>query len=231
MKIIAIDTATEACSAAFLLEGEIVSRYELAPRTHTERLLPMLDELMAETELKLKDFDALAFGRGPGSFTGVRIAAAAAQGIALSAELPVIAVSTLAAMAQRAMDELDAESVLTAIDARMNEVYWSAYQKDGNGLAKALIDESVIPPENITVPIEAKWTGVGTGWDPYYETLAERMGQKAIKVNAEFYPNAASICRLAEPLLLAGKATPAEQAIPVYLRNNVAKKKKHRSGV
>jgi tRNA threonylcarbamoyladenosine biosynthesis protein TsaB len=229
MKIIAIDTATEACSAAFLLDGEIVSRYELAPRTHTERLLPMLDELLAETQLKLKDFDALAFGRGPGSFTGVRIAAAAAQGIAFSADLPVIAVSTLAAMAQRAIDELSADAILTAIDARMNEVYWGAYQKDSTGLAKAMVDESVIPPEKVTVKETGNWLGVGTGWGTYAEALAEQLSHQEIKVEAEFYPDAVSICRLAEPLLLAGKIVPAEQAIPVYLRNNVAKKKQDRS--
>ncbi len=229
MNLIAIDTATEACSAAFLLDGEIVSRYELAPRTHTERLLPMLNELLAETELKLKEFDALAFGRGPGSFTGVRIAAAAAQGIALSADLPVIAVSTLAAMAQRAMDELGAESVLTAIDARMNEVYWGIYQKNSQGLATALIDESVIPPEKVTVPGSGSWVGVGTGWGAYSEVLSKRLSDSTIKISAEYYPDAASICRLAKPLFDAGKAAPAEHAIPVYLRNNVAKKKKPKS--
>lgn len=229
MKIIAIDTATEACSAAILMDGEIISRYELAPRKHTERLLPMLDELLAETELNLSHFDALAFGRGPGSFTGVRIAAATAQGVAFSADLPVIAVSTLAAMAQRAVVELGAESVLTAIDARMNEVYWCAFQTNSAGLVEAQMEESVIPPQQVKAPAIENWLGVGTGWETYAAALAEALDHQPTNIHAEFYPDAAAICRLAEPLFIAGKATPAEQAIPVYLRNNVAKKKKARS--
>lgn len=225
MKIIAIDTATEACSAAFLVDGEMFSRYELAPRKHTERLLPMLDELLAESGCKLKDFDALAFGRGPGSFTGVRISAAAAQGIAFSAGLPVIPVSTLAAMAQRAFVETQAGTALTAIDARMNEVYWAVYQKDCKGLAVPVVDEAVIPPEQVIVPVAENQVGVGTGWGTYSETLKARMGGQEIETIAGFYPDAASICRLAEPLLESGQSFPAEQAIPVYLRDNVAKKR------
>ena len=142
MKILALDTATEACSAALLSgDGSVYERHDIAPRRHAELILPMVDGILTEAGLGLNDLDAIAFGRGPGAFTGVRIAAGVTQGLALGAGLPVIPVSSLAALAQPALGK--AAIVLPAIDARMGEVYWAAYESDQDGLVTALAGEQV----------------------------------------------------------------------------------------
>ncbi len=227
MKIIALEAATEACSAALNLDGEILGRYEVAPRAHTEKLLPMLESLLAEAQLTLADIDALAFGRGPGSFTGVRIATATAQGIAFSADLPVIPISTLAALAQRALDQTPAaDAVLTAIDARMGEVYWCSFGRDPHGLATPLAQETLCPPEQAPVadtdPTNA--IGAGTGWASYADALLDLFGNQPIPLLDQLLPDAASVSRLAAPRYAAGKTLPPEQAVPVYLRDNVAQR-------
>ena len=125
--LLALDTATECCSAALLHDGTVTARSEVIPRQHAQRLLPMIEELLGERQLRLQDVDALVFGRGPGAFTGVRIATGMVQGLAFAADKPVIAVSNLAALAQRAWREHGAETVAAAIDARMDEVYWGLY--------------------------------------------------------------------------------------------------------
>ncbi|HDP89812.1 MAG TPA: tRNA (adenosine(37)-N6)-threonylcarbamoyltransferase complex dimerization subunit type 1 TsaB, partial [Thioalkalivibrio sp.] len=152
MKILAIDTATDACSAALFLDGEVTSRFELAPRRHTELILPMVGSLLEEAGLAVTDLDAVAFGRGPGAFTGLRIAAGVAQGLALGADLPVIPVSTLATMAQQVMDEAGAEAVAAALDARMGEVYWGCYRRDAEGVAEPVGPETVCAPQAVPVP-------------------------------------------------------------------------------
>ena len=134
MRILAIDTATEACSVALWNDGTTFAHFELCPREHTQRILPLVRAALADAEVKLTDLDALAFGRGPGSFTGVRIGIGIAQGLALGAELPMIGVSTLATMAQGAWRKTGATRVLAAIDARMGEVYWAEYQRDADGV-------------------------------------------------------------------------------------------------
>jgi len=224
MKLIALEAATEACSAALNLNGEIFARYEVAPRAHTEKLLPMLESLLAETGLALRDFDALAFGRGPGSFTGVRIATAAAQGIAFGADLPVIPVSTLAGLAQRALDESGAERVLAAIDARMSEVYWGVYRRNKAGLAVVETPEMICPPDQAPVPERDRGSvvGAGTGWRAYGEALRTRVGSGEIALLDQLLPDAAAIARLGAALYEDGGISEAEQALPVYLRDKVA---------
>ncbi|MFZ4702392.1 MAG: tRNA (adenosine(37)-N6)-threonylcarbamoyltransferase complex dimerization subunit type 1 TsaB, partial [Candidatus Methylumidiphilus sp.] len=136
MKLLSLETSTEACSAALYLDGEITERYQLAPQQHNKLILPMIQSLLAEADLKLHQLDALAFGRGPGSFTGVRIAAGIVQGLAFGADLPVAPVSTLAAMAQEVFAESDSQYALPCIDARMGEVYWGVYRRGNDGMAK-----------------------------------------------------------------------------------------------
>ena len=176
MKILAIDTATEACSAALYLGGEITRQYRVAPRQHSHIILPMIDQLLAESGVRVAELDALAFGRGPGSFMGVRIAAGVTQGIALAWDLPVVPVSTLAAIAQTAYSETGATRVLSAIDARMNEVYWAAYRLSDNGCMHLVGEESVIAPGQVAKPAEDGWTGAGTGWSAYGEILNAAIG-------------------------------------------------------
>ena len=145
MRILAIDTATEACSAALWNDGTLSAHFEICPREHTQRILPLVQEVLAESGTTLTELDALAFGRGPGSFTGVRIGIGIAQGLALGAELPMIGVSTLATMAQGAWRKTGATRVLAAIDARMGEVYWAEYQRDEQGETDKNNDRTMQP--------------------------------------------------------------------------------------
>ena len=167
MRILAIDTATEACSAALWNDGNTCAHFELCPREHTQRILPIVQDILTQGGVSLTDLDALAFGRGPGSFTGVRIGIGIAQGLALGAELPMIGVSTLATMAQGAWRKQGASRVLAAIDARMGEVYWAEYQRDAQGVWHGENTEAVLKPEAVQqrlAELEGEWATVGTGW-------------------------------------------------------------------
>jgi len=225
MKILAIDTATEACSAALYVDGEINQQYRVAPREHSHIILPMIDQLLAESGTRLPDLDALAFGRGPGSFMGVRIAAGVAQGIAFAWDLPVVPVSTLVAIAQTAHADSGANKVLSAIDARMNEVYWAACKLNEDGCMQVVGQEHVIAPDSVSRPEEAGWTGAGTGWSAYGEVLQATVGVDVLSGQLDnCLPTAESIVKLAVAEYKAGSYVPAAQAVPVYLRDNVAKK-------
>ncbi|HAS63934.1 MAG TPA: tRNA (adenosine(37)-N6)-threonylcarbamoyltransferase complex dimerization subunit type 1 TsaB, partial [Vibrio sp.] len=163
-KILALDTATENCSVALLVNDQVYVRSEVAPRDHTKKILPMVDEVLKEAGVTLAELDALAFGRGPGSFTGVRIGIGIAQGLAFGADLPMIAVSTLEAMAQGSYRVSGATEVAAAIDARMSEVYWGRYRRQENGEWLAVDAECVIPPANLAEQIvadEFEWTMAG----------------------------------------------------------------------
>ncbi|WP_455374734.1 tRNA (adenosine(37)-N6)-threonylcarbamoyltransferase complex dimerization subunit type 1 TsaB [Kaarinaea lacus] len=223
MKLLAIETATEACSAALLIDGDILQRYEIAPREHARRILVMVDELMAEAQLNPTQLDAIAFGRGPGSFIGVRIAAGITQGIAYSADLPVAPVSTLAALAQGS----EFDQVLVAIDARMDEIYWGQFERpSGQHTVVATDEESLIRPDQLvlsTLPQTKPWYGIGTGWQAYREQLMARLPQVKL-LDDPLYPAAKSVAELAVPAFEAGNMVSAEQAVPVYLRDKVAEK-------
>lgn len=225
MKILAIDTSTEACSAALLIDGEIRERYQLAPREHARLILPMIDSLLAESELKLAHLDALAFGRGPGGFTGVRIATGVIQGLAFGADLPVTPVSSLAALAQGACQDTGAQCVLGAIDARMGEVYWGAYRAGEEGLVRLEGNETVCPPEQAHLPAGRGWHGAGSGWETYQEELRARIGVALSAWEGQRHPRASHVALLGADLHRGGLAVAAEQALPVYLRDEVAWKK------
>jgi tRNA threonylcarbamoyladenosine biosynthesis protein TsaB len=224
MKLIAIETASEACSAALLYDDEIYLRYELKPRLHSKLILSMLDQVLSEADVRLANLDVVAFGRGPGSFTGVRIAAGVIQGVAFAAELPVIPVSTLAALAQRAYREKGERNLLTAFDARMGELYWAGYRVGDKERLVAAIPEQVGPAHEIEVPWDDEWYGVGSGWGVHGEKLAQRLGDTLLGFKAELYCSARDIATLAADDYQAGLAVAPEHALPVYLRNHVANK-------
>lgn len=226
-RILAIETASEACSAALFIDGEVRERFEIAPRGHAALILPYAQSLLDEAGLTLQQLDAIAFGRGPGSFTGLRIAAGMAQGMAFGADLPVVPVSTLAALAQGTLREHDACHVMAALDARMKEVYWACYRCAGQGLVALTGDECVSDPAQVPLPGAGdRWAGAGSGWAAYGEMLSARCGLPATDVYAQQQPHAADVARLARRDLEQGGAVPAEQALPVYLRDNVADKPK-----
>lgn len=224
MNLLAIETATEACSAALYLDGEIRERYQIAPREHTALILPMVDELLAEAGLSPTQLDAVAFGCGPGAFTGVRIATGVVQGIAFAADLPVVPVSTLATLAQGARREFGWQRVAAAIDARMAEVYWGGFEDDGEGLMHPVTEEQVVAPQLVPLLEGGSWHGIGSGWQSYAIELAQRQGTAVIDARGDYYPHAQDVATLAVAAYARGEAVAAEQALPRYLRNNVAKK-------
>lgn len=215
--LLALDTATECCSAALLHDGTVTARSEVIPRQHAQRLLPMIEELLVERQLRLQEVDALVFGRGPGAFTGVRIATGMVQGLAFAADKPVIAVSNLAALAQRAWREHGAETVAAAIDARMDEVYWGLYGLQ-DGVMQLLDDERVCAPEAVSLPSGVgSVAGAGTGWQ-----YAERLAVTATQSWPQMLPDASDLITLALPRWQAGEVVDAADAQPVYLRDKVA---------
>ncbi len=220
--LLALETATEACSCALLHGDDLALREHLAPRRHGDLLLRDCQWLLARAGLTPADLDAVAFGRGPGAFTGLRIAAGAAQGIALAHDLPVLPVSTLAVMARGAHRRLGARRVLVTIDARMGEVYWCAYAIDEQGLPRPLDEERVSDPAHVHLPEGGEWTAVGTGWAAHGEALARATGLDPARARPHWYPSAEDLLPLALTDLQAGRALPAEAAQPVYLRNRVA---------
>lgn len=248
MKILAIDTSTEACSAALLISSEtttedvadvsndtkVFSKYQLAPREHSRLILKMIDQLLAQENLSVSSLDAIAFGQGPGSFMGLRIAAGVVQGIAFAHDIPVIPVSTLKAIAQRAYEETGNKNVLATIDARMDEVYWAAYTLEGQQW-QLIGEESVVAPEKVIFPEQTTqsnegWIAAGNGWLSYKDRLLEAAGSLFTVSSPTFLPDclpsAEVIAKLAVEELRQGNTVTAAQAIPVYIRNNVAKKPK-----
>ncbi|WP_455808873.1 tRNA (adenosine(37)-N6)-threonylcarbamoyltransferase complex dimerization subunit type 1 TsaB [Pseudomonas koreensis] len=216
--LLALDTATEACSVALLHDGKVLSHYEVIPRLHAQRLLPMIKSLMAEAGIAMSALDAIAFGRGPGAFTGVRIAIGVVQGLAFALERPVLPVSNLALLAQRALREHGVSQVASAIDARMDEVYWGCYH-EAAGEMRLLGEEAVMAPELAALPAHAsgQWFGAGTGWG-----YAERIPLSLTGHDAAMLPHAQDLLTLATFAWHRGEALPADDAQPVYLRDKVA---------
>lgn len=224
LKILVLDTSGVLCSTALLVGDEIIQHEQLVPRRHADVILDMLDALLSEAEVDASQLDAIAFGRGPGSFTGVRIAAAVTQGIAYSLDKPVIAVSTLAALAQGLMDSGDDQKILTAVDARMNEVYWAGYARNADGYAEMRIEEVVVPPAAVPMPEHGKWSAAGNGWQVYASELKPMINAGITEIHSDTLVHASSIARLGAYYFNQGRLITAEQAIPVYLRDKVAEK-------
>lgn len=226
--LLVIDTATEACSVALKYNDQVVTRYKVAPREHGELILPMVDEVLNQAQVKLTQLDAIVYGQGPGAFTGLRICISVVQGLAFGADLPVIGISSLQAMAQGLYQHRGERNVLAAIDARMGEVYWGQYQLH-DGVMELVGSEVVCAPELVTVSnanTSTIYNGVGTGWKTYASELSKTINLLAVIHIESLYPLAEYMLPLAQKLYQQGKAVPAEQAVPVYLRDNVAKKAK-----
>jgi tRNA threonylcarbamoyladenosine biosynthesis protein TsaB len=216
--LLALDTATEACSVALLHDGKVLTHYEVIPRLHAQKLLPMIKDLLAEAGIGLSALDGIAFGRGPGAFTGVRIAIGVVQGLAFGLDRPVLPVSNLAVLAQRALREQGATQVAAAIDARMDEVYWGCYREVA-GEMKLVGEEAVMPPELAALPSAATgdWFGAGTGWG-----YAGRIAVSVVGQDATLLPHAQDLLTLGTFAWDRGEAIIADDAQPVYLRDKVA---------
>ena len=220
MNLLALETTTEACSVALVHGDQLLVRTELAPRRHTELALPMADALLAEAGLSRRALDAIAVGRGPGAFTGVRIGVALAQGMAMALDIPVVAVSSLAALALEA--EADDAAILAVIDARMGEIYAGAYRRDAQAGLVELMPECVLAPDQLRLPDAPAWRVVGSGWATYAAILGTRITGRLREADGARYPQAARVAELAVPKYLAGRAVAPELALPVYLRDKVA---------
>jgi len=221
IKILALDTATEACSAALLIGDELLERYQVAPREHTQLLMPMVDSLMDEAGLDMQDLDAIAFGRGPGSFTGLRIATGVTQGLALGAELPVLPVSDLAALALQAHRQLGWEELLVCQDARLKEFFIGGFRIGAEGPEETL-SEALVDASELAVLAKGFSHGVGSGWTTPGGKQA--MPEGLVFDSSVYLPRAADIARLGKLAFSRGQSVPVEQALPVYLRDQVAKK-------
>ncbi|NUS60212.1 MAG: tRNA (adenosine(37)-N6)-threonylcarbamoyltransferase complex dimerization subunit type 1 TsaB [Lysobacter sp.] len=218
MKLLAFETATEACSVAVWVDGEVIERFDLAPRRHAELALPWAEDVLREAGVRRSELDAIAVGRGPGAFTGVRLAIAIAQGIALALDRPIVPVSTLAALALQSR----APRVLAAIDARMGEVYAAAYRCDGDN-AIALDAERVIAPNAVLLPDDGnEWIGVGTGFDAGEGALRASLAGRFTRIDASALPHAADVARIAAQAFKRGEGVAPERIEPAYLRDNVA---------
>jgi len=234
VRLLAIDTATENCSAALLIDGSVQSREIEMERGHAERILPMVDDLLAEAGLTLQDLDAIAFGRGPGSFTGVRLAVTVTQGLAFGANLGVVPVSELKAVAQRAFrQDPTLTKVLVCNDARMSEVYWACFERGGDGLARLEGEEHVGKPSDVKLP--DGWstaTPAGRGFIAYADALRAAVPTVAVGATPatpptaegllRLLPHAIDIAFLSAPDVAAGRLITPEAATPIYLRDNVA---------
>ncbi|MET3010094.1 tRNA (adenosine(37)-N6)-threonylcarbamoyltransferase complex dimerization subunit type 1 TsaB [Stenotrophomonas koreensis] len=218
MKLLAIETATEACSVAVHVDGTVIERFEIAPRRHAELTLPWAGQLLAEAGISRRQLDAVAISRGPGAFTGVRLAIAIAQGIALAIDRPLLAVSTLQALALRA--PVGQQQVLAAIDARMGEVYAGRFAC-ADGQWQAIDAEQVMPPQALVLEGQG-WFGVGTGFAALDGALVQAAGAALAGVDAAALPHAADVASLAVAAFARGEAIAPERVEPAYLRNNVA---------
>lgn len=225
MKILAVDTATEACSAALVFDGEIVERHEVIGRGHAERLLPMVQEVLAEAGVALAAVDAIAFGRGPGSFTGLRIGAGVTQGLAFGANLPVVPVSDLAALAARAAARHGERYVLACLDARMSQVYWAAFDCADVKAPVALTAEAVSDAGEVALPGTSQggpaFYGAGHGLSAY-PALHTLLGPRLVGYDPDLLPHAREIALIGAQVFAQGGAVGAEQAVPVYIRDDVA---------
>lgn len=223
MNIIALDTSTEYCSLALWLNGNLISKEVLAGQGHSELLLPMLKILLNEAGITLNQIDGIAFGAGPGSFTGLRIACGITQGLAFAQDIPVIGISTLEALAQ----QVDMPRVLTVLDARMGELYFAAYEKTATSWL-CVHEPLLCRPEMVPEVNGEGWTGCGSGFDLYQLILSERYSSYLQQIVPGCYPRAREIAQIAAPKFASGEGSVAEEALPVYIRDKVALKESER---
>ena len=217
LKILALDTSTEQCSAALWIHGHIAARNVHAGQRHTELLLGMIDGLLAAESLRPRDLSGIAYGMGPGSFTGLRIGCGVVQGLALGANLPVVGVGTLMAMAAGS----GGQRAVCCVDARMNEIYHAAYELRG-GAWHVVHEPSTCAPDRVPALSGADWIGCGNGFAVYEDALAGAYRAHLSRIDTRAYPHARNIAALAVPLFESGATLTPEQAAPIYLRDKVA---------
>jgi tRNA threonylcarbamoyladenosine biosynthesis protein TsaB len=217
MKILAIEASNTAVSIALQIDDRITAEHVIAPLQGAKLILPMIAELLTTQKLTLQNLDAIAFGCGPGSFTGVRIATCVAQGLAYAANVPIIAISSLAALAQTAYQELQCTPMLVAIDARLNEIYCGYYRIEA-GIAILVGGEQVCPPELLPKPLDTDFYGIGNAW----EIFAERLVFKPAQINTMYIPTAIGVLKQAIAKFQQGDWQTALEATPIYLREQVA---------
>ncbi len=237
MNLLALDTSSDACSVALMVDGNMIHDHQLAVRKHTELILPMVDGIMSDAELQISDLDGIVYGRGPGSFTGVRVSVSLTQGLALGADIGVLGISSLQAVAQSCLREHDDKQVLSCIDARMNEVYFCCYQSTADGLMDALIDEQLCAPSAIfklsklatshkqptsrtTEWVAFRWAGSGA--DRYAGEITPALNLSGGQIRTGCLPQARDLLSLALPFARSGSWQDPAMALPCYLRNKVA---------
>jgi tRNA threonylcarbamoyladenosine biosynthesis protein TsaB len=223
MKLLALDTSTEYCSLALWLDGAIASREVLAGQRHSELILPMLQDLLADGGVTLQQLDGIAFGSGPGSFTGLRIGCGIAQGLAFGADLPVAGICTLQALAQGS----GADRVVACLDARMSEVYHAAYERR-EGRWHTANAPGMYAPQQVPILEGHGWIGAGSGFAAYGEALAARFADRIDSIVADAYPHARDMAALAAPVFEHGLGVPAWEAAPLYIRDKIALKTSER---
>ena len=235
MKLLAFETATEACSVALWIDGDVRERFELAPRRHAELALPWAEALLEEAGIARAQLDAIVVGRGPGAFTGVRLAVAIAQGIALALDIPVVPISTLAVLAASlpGQGEQQNQRILAAIDARMGEIYLGAFAHSADGLVVALGEEILMPPQqpidwlrvaqcDAVKAVQQEWVGIGSGFAAGDRALIAGLGGALTRSDANALPHAADLARLAAAAYVRGETRSPEHVEPAYLRDKVA---------
>ncbi len=230
MNILAIETSTDACSVALLTGSDLLCDHRIAAQQHGTIVLPMIDALMAEASLKPRQLDGVAFGRGPGSFTGVRIGVALTQGIALGADVGVIGISTMHSVAQGVYRLHGDKRVAVSLDARMDEVYFASYELGEGAIMRALSDECICLPSDVPQPSDSSsisWAGSGA--ERYEEILRTRFSVSGQNIRRDAWPHAQDLIDIALPNVTAGRLVPAEEAMPVYLRNKVAETTEERA--
>lgn len=221
MRLLALDTATEACSAAILFDGRTLARFEVAGRSHTLQMLPMVHGLMAEAGLSFAQLDGFVCGIGPGSFAGVRIGVGFVKGLALSLDRPVVGISSLTMLAQGALDD-GARRVIASIDARMNEIYVGSFEADADGLCRPMGSPRVMPPDQFREDETGPWHAVGSGWGTYEAAMRRGVTGDVVHVDGAALPRAQRALKLALPEFAAGRVLTADDLAPLYLRDKVA---------
>ena len=217
MNLLALDTSTEFLSLALQVDGHVFTHHQRAGALASQLILPSINKLLSEAKVTLSDLHGIAFGAGPGAFTGVRVACGVAQGLAFGAQLPVVGINTLNAVAA----SCNADKVIVCQDARMGEVYQAAYQKSGNDWQEVSAT-TVCKPELVPAIAGKDWVGAGSGWAVYEEVLKQTYAQNISQVLSDIAPTAEAILKLAEPIFEAGLAKSANEAAPIYIRNRVA---------
>jgi len=219
VNLLALDTSTEYLSLAIAKGSDAFTFDVLAGQTHSQIILPQIQALLGTAGLQLKDLQGIAFGAGPGSFTGVRIAAGVAQGLGFGSNLPVVGVCTLMALAEAS----GATKVIACLDARMGEVYHAAYEKI-NDEWQAVIEPGLYKPDAVPAVQGSGWVGAGSGWQTYGEQLSAIYVEQLAVTQPALLPSASAILQLAQPIFARGEAKPAHDAMPIYIRNRVALK-------